>query len=118
MMIAEPHSNPVNYSRKTRVILALASGATLAVSFPNYNLSLVAWISVGLLVLASFGARPAAAPLYGFLHGLVFYPMSVPWRAIVVEQYGNVPPLIAAGLLLLIAVAGGVICAFFAWGVA
>jgi apolipoprotein N-acyltransferase len=118
MTIAELHSNQVNYSWRARAILALASGATLALSFPNYNLSLLAWISVGLLVLASFGARPAVAPLYGFLHALVFYPVSVPWMAIVVEQYGNVPPLIAAGLLLLIAVAGGVICAVFTWGVA
>jgi apolipoprotein N-acyltransferase len=108
----------VNFSWQKRSLLALASGAALALSLPNYNVSVFAWISVGLLVLASFRARPAVAPLYGFLHAAVFYPMSVPWMAEVVQQYGNVPPLVAAGLLCLISVAGGVIIAVFTWGVA
>jgi apolipoprotein N-acyltransferase len=108
----------VNFSWQKRSLLALASGAALALSLPNYNWSLLAWVSVGLLVLASLGARPGVAPLYGFLHAIVFYPMSLPWMAEVVQQYGNVPPLIAAGLLLLISVAGGVIVAVFTWGVA
>src|ERR1700733_13126708 len=104
-----------NFSWQKRSLLALASGATLALSLPNYNLTLLAWISVGLLILASYGARPAIAPLYGFLHAVVFYSMSLNWMAIVVEQYGNVPPLIAAGLLLLISVAGGATVAIFTW---
>lgn len=108
----------MNLSWQKRSLLALASGAALALSFPNYNWSLLAWISVGLLVLASLGARPGVAPLYGLLHAMVFYPLSLPWMAEVVRQYGNVPPLIAAGLLVLISVAGGVIVAVFTWGVA
>src|SRR5262249_50863626 len=105
-------------SWQIRSLLALASGATLALSLPSYNLTLLAWVSVGLLVVASFGARPAVAPLYGFLHAIAFYPISVPWMAIVVEQYGNVPPLVAVGLLLLISVAGGAIVAVFTWAIA
>ena len=101
-----------------RVLLALASGAALAFSFPNYNFSLLAWISVGLLVLASYGARPAVAPLYGFLHALIFYPVSLTWIDVVVRQYGNVGVWTAAGLLILIGIAGGIICAVFSWGVA
>jgi apolipoprotein N-acyltransferase len=112
------NSVALNFSWQMRSLLALASGATLALSFPNYNLTLLAWISVGLLILASYGARPAVAPLYGFLHAVVFYSMSLNWMAIVVEQYGNVPPLIAAGLLLLISVAGGAIVAIFTWAIA
>ncbi|MGA3293755.1 MAG: apolipoprotein N-acyltransferase [Candidatus Acidiferrales bacterium] len=102
----------------TRVLLALASGVTLALSFPNYNLSLLAWISVGLLVVASFGARPAVAPLYGFLHGLVFYPICLPWMDVVMRQYGNVDPWTSAGILGLVGIAGGIIWAFFSWGIA
>ena len=102
----------------TRTVLALASGVALALSFPNYNLSLLAWISVGLLVLASYRARPAIAPLYGLLHGLVFYPIALPWMDVVMQQYGNVDPLTSAGILGLVGLAGGIICAFFTWGVA
>ena len=108
----------MNFAWHTRVLLALASGAALALSFPNYNFPLLAWISVGLLVLASYRARPALAPLYGLLHGLAFYPICLPWIDVVVRQYGNVDPIIAAGLLLLIGVAGGAITAIFSWGLA
>jgi len=101
-----------------RVLLALASGVTLAVSFPNYDFSLFAWIAICLLVLACYGARPLVAPVYGFLHAMVFYPITVPWIAVVVNQYGDVPPLMAAGLVLLIGIAGGILCAIFSWGVA
>ena len=108
----------MNFSWHTRLLLALASGAALALSFPNYNLALLAWVSVGLLVLASSGARPAVAPLYGLLHGLVFYPLSLPWMDVVMRQYGNVDPWISAGVLGLVGIAGGIICAVFSWGVA
>jgi apolipoprotein N-acyltransferase len=117
-MAAGAHPHTVNYSWQTRALLAVASGATLALAFPNYNLSLLAWISVGLLILASFGARPVVAPLYGFLHALVFYPMSLPWIAVVVQQYGNVGLWASIGLVALIAVAAGIICAVFSWGIA
>jgi len=108
----------MNWPWYTRLLLALASGVTLALSFPNYRLPLLGWISVTLLILASYGARPAVAPVYGLLHGLVFYPVCLPWIAVVMEQYGNVDGLISAGILGLMALAGGIICAIFSWSVA
>ncbi|HEX4075726.1 MAG TPA: apolipoprotein N-acyltransferase [Candidatus Acidoferrales bacterium] len=108
----------MTFSWYTRVLLALASGLTLALAFPNYNLPLLAWISITLLVLASFGARPRVAPLYGFLHALVFYPVCLPWMDIVMQQYGDVGPWTSAGILGLVGIAGGIICALFSWGVA
>ncbi|MDR3720923.1 MAG: apolipoprotein N-acyltransferase [Candidatus Acidoferrales bacterium] len=108
----------MNFSWYTRTLLAAASGLTLALSFPNYNLPLLAWISISLLILASFRARPAVAPLYGLLHGLVFYPVCLPWMDVVVRQYGNVDAWTSAGLLALVGIAGGAVCAVFSWGVA
>jgi apolipoprotein N-acyltransferase len=108
----------MNWPWHTRVLLALASSLALALSFPNYNFSLLAWISIGLLVLASFQARPVVAPLYGFLHALVFYPVCLTWIDVVVRQYGDVPPLTAAGLVALIAIAGGIILALLTHGIA
>jgi apolipoprotein N-acyltransferase len=102
----------------TRALLALGSGAALALSFPNYNLSLLAWVSVGMLVLASCGARPLASPLYGFLHGLVFYPIGLPWIDVVMQQYGGVDPWTSAGILGLMGIAGGIVCSVFSAGVA
>jgi apolipoprotein N-acyltransferase len=101
-----------------RYLLALASGLTLALSFPNFNLSLLAWISVGLLVLASTGARPVVAILCGMLSAFVFYPVSLTWIDVVMRQYGDVGPWTSAGILGLMALAGGIIVAIFALGVA
>lgn len=101
-----------------RVLLAVASGAALALSFPDYNLWLLAWFAVGMLVLASVGAPRGESPLYGFLHGLVFYPVCVPWIDTVMRQYGNLDPWTSAGILGLMAVAGGLLCSLFSWGVA
>jgi apolipoprotein N-acyltransferase len=108
----------MNFRWYTRLLLALASGAALALAFPNYNLPLLAWVAVALLILASCGARPVIAPLYGFLHGMVFFPMCLPWMATVMQQYGNVDPLLSAGILGLVGIAGGLLAAIFSWGVA
>src|SRR5580698_363179 len=108
----------MTFSRQTRVLLALGSGIALALSFPNYNLPLLAWISIGMLVLASIGAPPREAPLYGFLHAFVFYPICLPWIATVMRQYGNVDPRLSAGILSLFGIAGGIIWSTFSMSVA
>jgi apolipoprotein N-acyltransferase len=108
----------MTFSRQTRALLALGSGVALALSFPNYNLPLLGWISIGMLVLASIGAPPREAPLYGFLHAFVFYPICLPWIATVMKQYGSVPPLLSVGILSLFGIAGGIIWSTFSMSVA
>ena len=108
----------MNFSRQTRILLAIASGVALALSFPKYNFSILAWIAIGLLVLASCGARPMESLLYGFLHGLCFIPISVPWIDTVMHEYGNIDPWTSAGILGLLAVRDGIIFSVFSFGVA
>ncbi|HYL68438.1 MAG TPA: apolipoprotein N-acyltransferase [Candidatus Limnocylindria bacterium] len=108
----------MNLPRTTRVLLALGSGVALALSFPDYHLSLLAWASVGMLILASVGARPTESLLYGFLHGLVFYPVCLPWIDTVIQQYGSVDPWSSAGIVGLIGLAGGIIWSSFSWAMA
>ncbi|MGH9746705.1 MAG: apolipoprotein N-acyltransferase [Candidatus Acidiferrales bacterium] len=108
----------MTFRRHTRVLLALGSGVALALSFPNYNLPLLAWPSIGMLVLASVGAKPREAPLYGFLHAFVFYPICLPWIATVMHQYGSVDPFLSVGILSLFGLAGGVIWSTFSVSVA
>src|SRR5271166_6596940 len=108
----------MNLSWHTRALLAIGGGAALALSFPNYNLSLLAWLSVGMLVLASCGARPLASPLYGFLHGLVFYPIGLPWIDVVMQRYAGIDPWASVGILGLMGTAGGIVFSVFSWGVA
>jgi apolipoprotein N-acyltransferase len=108
----------MNFSWYTRTALALASGALLALSFPNYNLPLLAWVAVCLLILACYRARITHALLFGFLHGMVFYPMCLPWMATVMQEYGNVNVFLSAAILGLVGIAGGVLAALFGAGVA
>ena len=96
----------MNLSRPVRFLLAIGSGVALSFSFPNYNLPLVAWIAVAMLMLASLGARTREAALYGFINGALFYPLSVPWIDTVMQQYGNISPLASAGILALMTLAG------------
>ncbi len=108
----------MNLRWHTRALLAAGSGAALALSFPKYNLWPLAWVALAMLILASYRARPAVSPVYGFLHALVFYPVGLPWIAAVMEQYGNIDPWTSAGILGLMAIAGGIVCLFFSLGVA
>jgi apolipoprotein N-acyltransferase len=108
----------MNLPRYARVLLAIGSGLALGLSFPNYNLYLLAWIAMGMLVLASAGAPLKEAPLYGFLHGQVFYPVCLPWVDTVMRQYGNIDPLISAAFVGMIGFIGGLICMVFSTGVA
>lgn len=105
-------------SRCLRFLLAAASGAALALSFPNFNLSLLAWPAVGMLLLTCLGAGPWQSLMCGFLHGVVFYALSVPWIDTVMRQYGSVDPWLSAGILGLLSAAFAIFPAVFAWGVA
>ena len=104
----------MNLSRPVRLLLAIASGLALSFSFPNYNLPLLAWIAVALLMLAALGARTREAALYGFINGALFYPLSVPWIDTVMQKYGNVGPFAAAGILALMTLAGALFPLAFA----
>jgi apolipoprotein N-acyltransferase len=105
-------------SRPLRSLLALTSGFALALSFPDYNLPLLALCSIAMLIVACVGASVREAPLYGFLHGVVFYPACLPWVAVVMRQYGNVDPFDSAGIVLLIGIAGGIILMIFSTSLA
>jgi apolipoprotein N-acyltransferase len=108
----------MNLPRYVRVLLALGSGAALGFAFPNYNLPLLAWISLAMLIVASSGVRLREAPLYGFLHGQVFYPVVLPWVETVMRQYGNISPWISAAFVCAIGTFGGLFCMIFSTGIA
>lgn len=102
-------------SRPVRFLLAVASGFALSFSFPNYDLPVLGWIAIALLMLAALGARARDAALYGFINGALFYPLSLPWIATVMKQYGsNISWFAAGGILGLMALAGSLFPLVFA----
>src|SRR5712691_7921949 len=100
-----------------RLVIAAASGAALSLSFTGLYLSIYSWICVGILLFSLFGARPRVAFACGFLHGLLFVLTSVPWIATVLTIHGGLPVAGGWGVLLLIAMAWGVLIGSFAWAV-
>lgn len=100
-----------------RFIVAGVSGAAISLSYTGFYLSIYSWICVGILLLALFGARPHVAFACGFFHGLLFVLAALPWIATVLAVHGGISPLGGWSLLLLIAVAWGILTGGFAWSV-
>src|SRR5690242_3717615 len=105
-------------SRTAQLLLALGSGTALAFAFPILNLPLLAWIAVAALILAVLHASPPYAFLLGWLHGVVFYALSVPWFYNVMRQYGPLSVPAAGGVFLLVVFICAGVHAAFASGVA
>src|SRR5260370_13203394 len=100
-----------------RLILGGAYGAVLSLCYTGLYLSVYSWICVAILLFSLFGARPRVAFGCGFLHGLLFVLTSVPWIATVLTVHGGLPVAGGWGVLLLIAMAWGILIGLFAWAV-
>ena len=100
-----------------RLIAAAVSGAALSLSYTGLYLSIYSWVCIGILLLSLFGVRPRVAFGCGFLHGLLFVLTSLPWIATVLTVHGGVSVAGGWALLLLIAIAWGILTGAFAWSV-
>ncbi len=102
---------------RLRFVLGAVSGAALSLSYTGLFLGIYSWVCVGILLLSLFGARPRVAFGCGFLHGLLFVLTSLPWIAAVLTVHGGLSVAGGWGLLLLIAIAWGILTGAFAWAV-
>src|SRR5467141_2737540 len=99
------------------LVIGAASGAALSLSFTGLYLSIYSWVCVGVLLFILFRAEPGIAFSSGFLHGLFFVFASVPWIATVLSVHGGLSTIGGWGVLLLIAIAWGILTGSFAWTV-
>src|SRR5712691_3517062 len=100
-----------------RLVIAAASGAALSLSFTGLYLSIYSWVCVGVLLFVLFGAKPGIAFASGSLHGLFFVFTSIPWIATVLSVHGGLSTIGGWALLLLMAIAWGILTGSFAWTV-
>jgi apolipoprotein N-acyltransferase len=100
-----------------RLVGGAVSGAALSFSYTGLYLSMYSWVCVGILLFVIFGAKPRVAFGCGFLHGLFFVLTSVPWIATVLAMHGGLSVGGGWGVLLLIAMAWGILIGAFAWAV-
>ena len=109
-----PHPNsttPAGF----RLLIGIVTGAALSLSYTGLYLSIYSWICVGILLIALFGARPLVAFGCGFLHGLTFCLTSVSWIAETLSVHGGLSRAGGWGVLLLIAMAWGILIGSVTW---
>ena len=91
----------------SRALSACLSGLLLALCFPNFSILPLLPVALIPLIAALDGARPRQAAFLGYVFGLVFWTVTIPWIAYTVYRFGGVAWPVA-GLALAAAAA---ICA-------
>jgi apolipoprotein N-acyltransferase len=104
-----------NFPAAFRLIISAITGAGLALSFTWLYFPVYAWISIGLLLMMVFGAKPKVAFFCGFFYTIAFTFASVPWIAEVLSVHGGMSRVAGWGVLLLIAMVKGVLTGGFTW---
>jgi apolipoprotein N-acyltransferase len=83
-------------------LLAMASGALIALSFPNSGLSFLVWIALIPLLIALEGSNPKTAFRLGFTCGLCAYAGILYWINILITEYGHLPWAASIALYLIL----------------
>ncbi len=89
--------------KKRDYILALLSGALLAVAFPKPELSILAWFAFVPLLLVAGRQSPGKAFRLGFVAGVAAYCGILYWINIVVTTYGKLPLAVSIMVFLMLA---------------
>ena len=103
-----------------RTALALLSGLLLALSFPKFGHSALAWVSLApLLVALTLAAHNGSSRWHsfrlGYVAGLGYFCGTLYWLSLVMEKYGELPMAVAALLAFGLAAWLAVFVGLFAW---
>src|SRR6266496_1430375 len=99
--------------------VALVSAALLVFSFPDFNLWLLAWVSlVPLLLIVARNTQPWRCFYLGWVFGLIFFYGSCYWLTYSMIHFGGIQSWLAYLLLIPGAVLLGVFPAIFTLGLA
>ena len=85
------------------LILSLASGLLLALSFPRFGHPAVSWIALSPLLVAITVEGPRGGGLgrgwgLGLATGVMYFAGTVYWTSGVMAQYGGINPVLSAGI--------------------
>ncbi len=92
----------MTHSLARSLVLAGASGLFLPLSFPNYDLGLLAWIALVPLHWAVDGKSKTQAFWIGWLSGTIAFTGMMAWVVTAMNTYGKVPLVISYGIMLLL----------------
>jgi apolipoprotein N-acyltransferase len=100
---------------KTKPILgAILSGCLLSLSFPRFNLEVLAWVALVPLLLSIHRQGVRSSFYLGALCGVVHYLGTVYWIAYTITRYGKLNWGVSIGLLLLLVLYLGLYVGAFA----
>ncbi|MFZ1555964.1 MAG: hypothetical protein WAT38_07265, partial [Nitrospira sp.] len=103
-------------SRARLILLACASGLLYPLSFPAFDLGIVAWFALVPLHIAVEYLSPGRAFRIGWLSGTLAFTGSMFWVITAMNVYGKVPFPIATLVMLLLTVYLGLYMAVYAGG--
>ena len=103
-------------SRARLILLACASGLLYPLSFPAFDLGMLAWFALVPLHVAVEYVSPGRAFRFGWLAGTLAFTGSMFWVITAMNMYGKVPLPIAALVMLLLTVYLGLYVAIYAGG--
>ena len=86
---------------RSRYLLAIVAGLTLAASFPKISFSGLAWIAPGLMLMAAIGKSGWEAFRIGYVAGLTHFLASLYWLLLIPYRWHGIPFGPAAGWLAL-----------------
>ncbi len=89
--------------KKKDILLSLLSGILLVLSFPNFDLELLAWFALVPLFYSIDGKGLYHSFILGFFTGVISFLGIIYWIIVAVHTYGDVP-LIPSGFILLLLV--------------
>ena len=101
------------------ILLSLASGLLLTLSFPVYSLGPLAWAALLPLIFVVQSSQPATCFKLGWVAGLVHGLTLLYWIVFVVNHYGNLPFVASVAVCFLLvaylALYLGLFCAGLSW---
>ncbi len=81
--------------------LAALGGLLLALAFPKWEVSFLAWVAFFPLFRSAEQKTPRKAFFFGWIGGMAFYLASLYWVVPTIGNYSNIPKPLAVGPLLL-----------------
>ncbi len=86
----------------SNISAALASGLLLTGTFPNFDLSWMAWFALVPLFFATIQSAPGNSFRLGFICGITHYLTLMYWLAHTMTSYGGLPYFVAIPILFLL----------------
>ena len=97
---------------------AAVTGILHPVCFPPFNLGWLAWVLLVPLQFILHDLSPRRALWHGWIAGTIAFAGTVTWVITAMHQFGQVPIVVSALLMLLLSIYLGLYLGMYAWGYA